>query len=96
MESPIRIVGVDPLPKLARWLGHNRINNAAAGRALGVSGEAVRRWCLPFDDKGRQVPGLTQMERIVAWTGGAIQPADFYPPHLTTPVSPATQEEAAG
>lgn len=95
MESPIRPETADALPKLARWLGLNRINNAAAGRALGVSGEAVRKWCLPFTDSGRQVPGLAQMERIVQWTGGAVVPADFYPPRLNGFADAAAQPEAA-
>lgn len=72
-------------PKLERWLSLNRIAYAEAGRRLGVSGEAVRKWCLPFESAVRQVPSPSIMERIVAWTAGAIQPADFYPPHLSDP-----------
>jgi len=95
METSIRPEAAEPRPKLARWLGLNRITNAAAGRALGVSGEAVRKWCLPFSDAGRQVPGLAQMERIVEWTAGAVLPADFYPPRLNGAAEAAAQPEAA-
>lgn len=83
-------------PTLAKWLFDRNVSTAFAAEALQVSGESVRRYCLPFDHPDRRLPGAEIMERIVAWTGGAIQPADFYPPHLTTPVSPATQEKAAG
>lgn len=85
----------DAAPKLARWLGANRINNVAAGRMLGVTGEAVRKWCLPFADRARQVPGTAHMERIAEWTGGEVLAADFYPPHLRRKADGGAEGEGA-
>lgn len=69
-------------PKLATYLFERDITFRAAGEALGQSQEWVRLVCLPFDDPRRRVPHKDVMERIVAWTQGAVVPADFYPAHL--------------
>lgn len=84
-------------PRLAIWLFERNVSTAAAADALAVSSESVRRYCLPFDHADRRLPHAEIMERIVAWTAGAIQPADFYPPHLTTPpvAAPSPSPEPA-
>lgn len=69
-------------PKLAQFLFERDLSFAAAGEQLGRTREWVRLICLPFDDPRRRVPDLDDMERIVAWTGGEVTPADFYPPEL--------------
>lgn len=42
-------------------------------QAVGTSHPVVVRWC-----QGRHVPRPDMMRRIVAVTGGAVTPADFY------------------
>lgn len=79
-------------PKLARWMWERGLKWADGATALGVSGEQVRRYCLEFGHTQRQLPSREAMERIHAWTNGAITPADFYPPHLN---QPAEAQEAA-
>ncbi len=51
--------------------------------AIGSSHEQVRRMRLPFGHPDRRVPDPELMARIVAWTGGEITPADFYPAQLS-------------
>lgn len=69
-------------PTLARWMFERGLRPKDAIGALGVSGESIRRYCLPFGHADRQVPTEPVMLRIRDWTSGAITPADFYPPHL--------------
>jgi hypothetical protein len=69
-------------PKLAVYMFEREITLRMAGEALDQSPDWVRLVCLPFDDPRRRVPNKEAMERIVAWTGGEIAPADFYPDHL--------------
>ncbi len=49
----------------------------------GVSTMQVRRYELPFSDKSRQVPREEVMRRFIAWSGGELKPADFYPSEMT-------------
>lgn len=72
----------DDLPGLARWLAGQQMLHGAFGEKVGLSREAVRKYCLPFGHADRQVPGLAVMTRIVEVTEGAVTPADFYPPEL--------------
>mgnify|MGYP003119666375 CR=1 FL=1 len=47
-------------------------------RMLGVTHtKMVHRWCKPFDDPERQIPGK-YMDVIVRATHGAVTPNDFY------------------
>lgn len=72
-------------PKLALWMFERNLRAPDIADLIGVSSEAVRKYCLPYDDVSRQVPGLAILEKIVALTGGEVRPADFYPPHLSAP-----------
>lgn len=76
-------------PGLAAWLARNNMLPGEFAARIGTTREAVRKYCLPFGDPNRQVPGLKIMERIIAETGNSLSPADFYPPSLSAPaVSP--------
>lgn len=82
-------------PKLAAWLPAHGHNFRTAAEALGVSSEAVRLWCLAFDDPNRRVPTPSLMERIVEWTGGEVTPADFYPQRLNAGPGQGAEMEPA-
>lgn len=70
-------------PKLAQWMFDRNIRPAAAAEHLNVSDKQVRRYCLPFGDARRQVPGEDVLRAIVRWTAGEVTVADFYPPELS-------------
>lgn len=72
-------------PALAFWLWERGYTWKQAGQLFGCTGEAVRLWCLPFDDPARRRPDDASLERIVTATSGAVGPATFIPPHLTPP-----------
>jgi len=47
--------------------------------AVGASHATIaRRWCLPAGNVQRKIPHPTYMSRIVALTGGLVQPNSFY------------------
>jgi hypothetical protein len=82
----------DPVerPALARWMWDRKLKPRHAEAPLGITGEQVRRYCLEFGHPDRAIPPQAVLERIVAWTQGAITAADFYPPHLQRqPAEPA-------
>ena len=66
-------------PALARWLWDRQIPHREAAQALGCSHEHVRRICLPFDDPGRKVPNDALVDRVQAYTDGAVSKSDFEP-----------------
>lgn len=72
-------------PKLASWLFERSLSTAAAAEALGCSEQTVLNMSKPFGDAGRTVPREPLLEKIVAWTEGAVTAVDFYPPHLRGP-----------
>lgn len=72
-------------PPLAYWIWSRGYTWAAAGALFGVTGEAVRKWCLPFGDRLRQRPRPEQMPRIVEMTGGEITAVTFDDPSLMEP-----------
>lgn len=86
-------------PPFADWLFARNIKIRAAAEALGCSPQTVRNLCKPFGDASRTVPHEALLERIVAYTAGAITAADFYPPHLrpgmASATTPAPRQEAA-
>lgn len=67
-------------PKLALWMHLRGLKNKEVAPVLGVGAEQVRRYCLPFGDPVRVVPPQEVMGRIVGWTGGELEPNDFYDP----------------
>lgn len=71
-------------PPLARWVWDRGYTWKEAGELFGCSGEAVRLWCLPFDDPARRTPDQRSMERIERATGGEIGAGSFY---LGTPAA---------
>lgn len=85
-------------PALARWLWDRGIDWRQAGEAFDAHPETVRCWCLPFTDDDYRVPRNRSLSRIHEETGGAIGPADFYPPALNGPSADggAQQDRSAG
>lgn len=71
----------DPLhlPKFALWCFQRGLKLAEIAEALDCSHETARRLQMPFGEKRRCIPKQDLMNRLVHWTGGEIQPADFYP-----------------
>ena len=59
--------------KLAIYLQVNEIKQRDFAAALGVAQGQVSDWC-----SGRKIPSRENMQRIVAYTGGAVMPNDFY------------------
>lgn len=72
-------------PKLASWLFERGISNAAAAAALECSEQTILNMCKPFGENSRTVPREALLEKIVAWTEGAVTAVDFYPAHLRGP-----------
>ena len=59
--------------KLSTYMKNRKLGAADLAREIGVSPQAVRRYC-----SGERIPAPEVMRRIVAATGGAVQPNDFY------------------
>ena len=76
-------------PPFSRWLFDRDVKISDAAAKLGVSTEQVRRYTRPFGDVRRQIPTEKILEKIVAYTDGAVTAADFYPPHLRPVTAPA-------
>lgn len=73
-------------PALAQWLWARGYTWKEAGELFGCSGEAVRLWCLPFDDAARRRPEDGFMQKIRAVTAGEVGPEDFF---VAPPAAPA-------
>lgn len=73
-------IALKPRPKLALWMFERDLNPEDGARAVGCSPETIRRYCRPFGHPDRRMPHPDRMARIVAWTGGVVQPGDFYEP----------------
>ena len=58
---------------LARYLALHKLTPLAFARRIGVSDESVRRYA-----RGIRVPESPTMRRIIAETGGAVMPNDFF------------------
>jgi transcriptional regulator with XRE-family HTH domain len=59
--------------KLNEYLKNNNISLSSAAKALGVSYEIVRRYC-----NGMSIPRRELLLKICEWSGGKVQPSDFY------------------
>ncbi len=59
--------------KLRNWLDQEKIDNAAFGRRIGRTAEAVRRYVA-----GDRIPDKETMTSIVTATSGAVTPNDFF------------------
>ena len=66
-----------------------------AARALEVSEQHIHNITRPFDDPRRKMPSPALMQRISAWTQGAVGPADFYPPSDHASSAPAAAPPGA-
>ncbi|MDH3595779.1 MAG: helix-turn-helix transcriptional regulator [Rhodospirillales bacterium] len=58
---------------LDEWRVSQKLTMDALGRRLGVAAETAGRYC-----NNKRIPARAVMARIVAATGGAVQPNDFY------------------
>lgn len=76
------------------WCWRRGIDLRQAAEALDCSIEQVRLIRMPFSDDRRRVPAKSLMERIVAYTEGAISVADFYPEHFSNPTGVANDADA--
>jgi hypothetical protein len=65
-------------PALALWVWERKLTWKEAGDFFGLSGEAVRQACLPFDDPNRCVPRAENLERIHELTEWTVPPDSFY------------------
>lgn len=59
--------------KLKDYLEHKNIKVADAAKALGVSSYCIGLWA-----RGERMPRPAQMGDIFQWSGGAVEPNDFY------------------
>ena len=59
--------------KLATYLSEHNMSGASLAARVGVSRQAMARYVA-----GDRIPVREIMTRIVAVTGGAVTPADFY------------------
>jgi hypothetical protein len=64
-------------PAFARWLFERGLVPSNVAKQLGVSGEAVRRYCLPISDPKRRRPHAAVLARINLLTDGEITGEDF-------------------
>lgn len=74
---------VENRPKLWRFYRDRNLTQQQVAEARGRSREWVRRICLPFDDAGRIVPDLADVEWFFEWSGHEITAADWYPARLS-------------
>lgn len=63
-----------PRTRLAEYLAAHRTTQREFAGSVGVAVETVASWV-----SGARIPRRAQMARIVAVTGGAVRPGDFYP-----------------
>ncbi len=59
--------------KLKTYLTQNNLTEAEFGEKAGLSQAAVNRYCA-----GKRIPDKDAMPAIIAATGGAVQPNDFF------------------
>ena len=69
------------LPKIARWLKAADRDHFDGAALFGISGEYVRRMCLPFSNNRRAVPTLRLRRVIAEKTGGEVGVDDWSPPN---------------
>lgn len=79
MNEQTHAPSIVPRPRLALWMYVRGLRPKDGAEPLGVKGEQVRRYCLPFSDPMRVVPPPKVMPRIVAWTDGEVTANDFHP-----------------
>lgn len=75
---------VRPSPRFAWWLFERRLSYVEASRELRCTPAYVSALCLPFDDVNRREPGPAMQKRVMAYTGGDIQPNDWLAPGVLT------------
>lgn len=59
--------------KFKQWLEKNNKTVAQVARDLGLTHCVVRTWA-----ESERIPTKENMQRIVAYTNGEVQPNDFY------------------
>lgn len=76
-----------PRPKFWSYYRARGLTPSQIGEIFQRSAEWVRLIGLPFGDPKRRVPDAADVERIFLWSNGEVGPADWYPPHLSSPTS---------
>ena len=77
--------------KLADFLSAEKLSLAQFAQLAGIgSRQAVHKYAT-----GERIPRPDQMARIVAATGGKVQPGDFYPAHAAPRPESTPAPEAA-
>ena len=59
--------------KLATFLANQQLRTADFARVFGVKHCVARRWV-----RGEAIPNKRSMEKIYEWSGGEVEPNDFY------------------
>lgn len=59
--------------KFKKWMDENKKTTAEVAQAIGCSEMNVFRYC-----SGTTIPRPENMQKIIAYTGGEVQPNDFY------------------
>lgn len=67
----------DMVMTLSEWLREPKKSAEQFGKELGVSGQAVRRWC-----SGERMPDAEMIERIVGATSGQVTIQDIHETRL--------------
>lgn len=66
------------LNPLRTYLDEKGISLVDCAAALDEPYHNVRRYSLPFDHKEFAMPRRPVMEKLFAWSGGEVQPNQFY------------------
>lgn len=61
------------MERLKQWLKENNITGAQFAEMLGVAQSAVSMWLT-----GERFPSRKNIQKIAEYTGGEVQPNDFY------------------
>tara|TARA_R100000306_G_C4299882_1_gene104536 strand:- start:6 stop:218 length:213 start_codon:yes stop_codon:yes gene_type:complete len=68
--------------KLEEFRTEKKLSYGQLAKRLGAShATVVRRWCLPSGHKQRMIPSEFFMMAIMNYSGGTVQPNDFYISH---------------
>lgn len=90
MTTPFKLV---PRPRFAQWMFDRNLVPAQLAMELKVSGETIRRYCLPIGHVERRRPHDSVMRRIETLTDGAITAEDFPPIARPRPAADLIQAE---
>jgi len=79
-----------PRPKMDRWLRDRGLGASALGERWKITPQGASRYLLPFGHERRITPSEKQIADALAWTGGEVVAADWYPAELSGAPLPAS------